>query len=203
MSSNSTRRKPILQRAVVETLDKRVLLSGTPNEYLTIEAEDFDNSFSTTHAWVPYSQGGFNGSGVRAMESDKTKIEFGSASSAPRLDYDVNFATGGSYYVWVRGIGFDGNSDSVHLGVNGVPQMSAGNIAIRREGVIWSRFSTEIGASATLFFNAGLQTINLFMRESGTSVDAIKLTTDKAYRPDQAASIPTISLAPNTPSSGG
>jgi hypothetical protein len=46
-------------------------------------------------------------------------------------------------------------------------------------------------------------TINLFMRESGTSVDAIKLTTDKAYRPDQAASIPTISLAPNTPSSGG
>jgi hypothetical protein len=28
------------------------------------------------------------------MESDKTKIEFGSAASAPRLDYDVSIANG-------------------------------------------------------------------------------------------------------------
>ncbi len=203
MASKSVHRGSILQRAVVETLDKRVLLSGDPHVYLTVEAENFDYNFEGAgHAWVIQGQSGFSGSGVQAMESDKTKIEFGDASSAPRLDYSINVPTSGSYYVWVRGTGFDGNSDSVHLGANGSPQQSAGNIAIRQDGPKWSRFSSEIGASATLNFNAGAQTISLFMRESGTSVDAIKLTTDKAYRPDRETSIPTISIAPNTPSSG-
>jgi hypothetical protein len=187
MSSKSIRRKSTLQRAVVETLDKRVLLSGTPHDYVWKEAENYDAAENATdgHYWDLSSQSGFSGSGVQAKERDKVKYEFGDAANSARLDYTANFAQAGKYYVWVRGIGFDGNSDSVHIGINGQPALSAGNIAVRREGVLWSTFSTENALAGFITVpSAGTHTINLFMREAGTSVDAIMLTTDKAFRPE-------------------
>jgi hypothetical protein len=105
-------------------------------------------------------------------------------TASPRLDYQVQFRSPGTYYVWVRGRGQRANEGSCHVGIDGVVPSTAREVQGFRKTLQWSR--TAGRAVATLDAGAGLHTINLFMREDGFAVDKVLLTTDPKYVPTGA-----------------
>ena len=68
-------------------------------------------------AFIDVSAGG--GSGVAALPNSGLNV--GDSTIGARRDYAINFSTPGTYYLWVRMSGANGNDDSLHVGLDGSP----------------------------------------------------------------------------------
>jgi hypothetical protein len=148
------------------------------------EAEAYHGSAAVDgHEWQLLSDlPGYAGTGaMRAMPEDRVNLSSGYVGSSPRLDYRVNFPAAGSYFVWVRGHGPGGGSNSVHVGLNGNAVASAENIQLSTEaGYSWSSGVHQVTVNA-----AGVHTLNLWMRESGAYVDRLLVTPRTLTDPDR------------------
>jgi hypothetical protein len=102
---------------------------------------------------------------------------------SPRLDYDVEMTQPGTYYIWARVLAPTSAQNSIHLGDSGV--MTAERIDIPETEVwVWKN-QTNAGSRAMVEVNeAGIVTINCWMRESGACVDKLLLTSDPNYVPE-------------------
>ncbi len=137
------------------------------------------------HSKIPYSgqdwtlktsQAGYAGSGYLEVlpDSGVTK-NTGYVGASPELSYNVSFSTTGTYYVWTRGAGPNGNADTLHAGIDGSGPSSADRLSGFGTGWVWNR-STMDSVSATLSVTTpGLHTIHLWMREDGFRVDKFLL----------------------------
>ncbi|MBI3243370.1 MAG: hypothetical protein HYZ49_13860 [Chloroflexi bacterium] len=120
--------------------------------------------------------------GASAMQSlPNSGVSSGDATTGPRLDYRLNFPATGAYYVYVRGRADSLNasgSDSIHVGLNGVAvTLGAQGVTGYTSGnYTWRR--TYGGNAVTLTIStAGTHTLNIWMREDGTIVDEIVVST--------------------------
>ena len=155
---------------------------------VSIEAEHYhSHTPQGGHEWLAVSQAGYSGEGaLEAYPADRTSVHTGYASTAPRLDYQVEFVTTGTHYIWVRGFGPSTASDSLHVGLNGAEVSSADNIAgfSPTKQWVWSNQRQSTGAVRTLNITSpGVHTINVWMRESGMVFDKLVLTKDASYVP--------------------
>jgi cysteine-rich repeat protein len=164
------------QAAQLPTGSKYVEAGGE----VVIEAEKFNaNIADSGQSWQVISSG--TASGGEAMQalpdSGAAKL---SNVSAPELRYVVNFTTTGTYNVVLRGQCASGtptcaNSDSVHIGIDGV-YSTADNIKSFLNPWVW-RLQTLDGPNATLVVSTpGEHTISVKMREDGFSLDKIYLS---------------------------
>jgi alpha-D-xyloside xylohydrolase len=147
---------------------------------------------------ITYPHGYAGDGAVIATPDTGAQIE---ALPSPVLEYDVDFAEGGTYYVWVRGHAFgDGDRDSVHVSVDGAVPASADRLSFT-DSPEWRWTSDTMDAArATIELTAGRHTIGLVMREDGTIVDRLVLSTDPAYVPEGHG--PDETRAGNPPISG-
>src|SRR5262249_44522953 len=108
----------------------------------------------------------------------------GYQTTSPELQYQVQFTTPGTYYVWVRAWADDDNDNSVHVGLDGQAVESADRVSTNQYGG-WVWFDTTMaGAVATLVVpSAGVHTINVWMREDGFRLDRLLLTTNGSAAP--------------------
>lgn len=156
---------------------------------VVIEAEYFDvNTPGPMHTWVysqahqDYSRTGFMNA---APDLDTNNDETEALILSPRLDYVVEFAVPGVYYVWMRGRSTqgDGGGNRVHVGING---------AIPTEGIEVGNFTTlnrwrwqnENNAGDTVILNipsAGQHTISVWMNKDDMDFDKMVLTTNPAF----------------------
>lgn len=145
------------------------------------------------HDWNAYDDGTASG-GVAVTTSpnvssgDGTTGHTGDSTTGPRLDYTVDFRTTGTYYVYVRMKApstASGESDSVHVGLDSQQPVTYGGDGLG-EGVgsggwHWAHGVTNDGTSddhrTISVGSVGEHTVNLYMREDGTQVDKIVLTT--------------------------
>lgn len=153
-----------------------------------IEAEHFHRKTDMgEHAWTPVTQpAGFSGAGALAALPNKgANWQKDFAATSPRLDYRIQFAKTGKYYVWVRGYAESGTEDSIHAGLDGAETGSATGLTISVKKWAWTR-RTMANANATLeVATAGIHTLNVWMREDGAIVDRILLTPDSKYVPPE------------------
>jgi RHS repeat-associated protein len=102
-------------------------------------------------------------------------------ATSPRVDYQVNFATAGTYKVWIRGYGATLTDNSVHVGLDGTV---ANSVSLNGTGVLaWSNISEASVSVTVTVATAGLHTVNVWMREDGSIVDKIILTTNTSFVP--------------------
>ncbi len=152
---------------------------------IVIEAESFSRKTTKgSHSWeLRSSKKASNNKFMRALPDIGTNHRADYISLSPRLDFDVNFVTSGTYYAWVRGFSKNKASDSVHMGFDGVDLLTTRRID---EFTIssWS-WSNLIQLSSNTFDRAtinvvspGEHTLNIWMREDGFKLDKIVLTTD-------------------------
>ena len=158
--------------------------SGSDN-VISIEMEQYQSNVGVGgHDWVPALVSGASGGGsMQPLPNNNTKRDSGFVVNSPRLDYDVNFPASGRYYVWVRGRGATDNDDSLHVGLNGQAKSRADNITGFNSGWTWSD-ETMDGVRASIdVATAGRQQLTVWMREDGTIVDKVFLTTNASLRP--------------------
>jgi len=163
---------------------------------IIVEAENFISNIPRgSHSWsVENSVAGFTGSGyMQSLPDTGSNIDASWTSSSPELQYSINFPTAAIYHVWARGYPIDDNDNSFHAGLNGTTGTAS--------RMAWTTFNTwswtngiHLGGFATIEVGtAGLHTFNLWMREDGTRIDRIALSTNPAFRarPGNAWHIPS------------
>jgi hypothetical protein len=161
-----------------------------PDGIVSIEAENFDENVpNPPHTWIFVTEPeGFSGAG--AMQSTPTDPgggagnDTGYVENSPRLDFEVNFTKTGVHYIWIRGYGQDGNSDSCHAGINGEDVQSAYRFWSFTTSYTW--LNVTDGDPPRRYIDvpsAGVHTVNVWMREDACIVDKIVLTTNPDYTP--------------------
>ena len=158
-----------------------------PNTDIVLETESMSSSVNKgDKRWIPVSNNGY--SGGQAMQSMPDTGAFyddiaNQTADAPVISYNVHFSTPGTYYVIVRGEASKGTSDSIHVGVNGVPQSSGQALSGFLNGLGWYQFQHHPADSkATITVEtAGRHTINIWPREDGVVIDKLILTQNRFY----------------------
>jgi hypothetical protein len=130
----------------------------------------------------------YSGDGFMVAWPDSGRnVNTGYAANSPRLDFEVNFIKTGTYHVWVRGAGPDGGGDSMHSGLDGAELASAdrisGSLNNGLAGWVWTRDTMDNAPASFTVADAGIHTVNIWMREDGLRVDKIVITLDVAYNP--------------------
>jgi hypothetical protein len=161
-----------------------------PDGIVSIEAENFDENVpKSPHTWIFVTEPeDFSGTG--AMQSTPTDPgggagnDTGYVENSPRLDFEVNFTKTGTHYIWIRGYGQDGNSDSCHAGINGEDVPSAYRFWSFTTSYTWLNVTDSDPPRRTIDVpSAGVHTVNVWMREDACIVDKVVLTTNPDYTP--------------------
>ena len=167
-----------------------------PDGIVCVEAENYDLYTERTNTWILVTTvadgfapaDGF--SGGFALQSTPTTLATGGGitsdieTRSPQLDYAINFAQTGTYYIWVLAYGMDGNSDSIHAGLDGVVVDTATVISGFNTNYAWtSELMSSEERPRIEVRTTGLHTFSIWMRETGSTVDKILLTTNPDYTP--------------------
>jgi hypothetical protein len=104
------------------------------------------------------------------------------------LSYIVFFKYPGKHYIWVRGSGDTnnfgiGNSDSIHVGLNGTIASSAYRIDQFPTEWTWSRHTPSDPLASLNVVNTGVNIVNFWMREDGLAIDKFVITSDPNFVP--------------------
>ncbi|MCE5326265.1 MAG: tandem-95 repeat protein, partial [Planctomycetaceae bacterium] len=162
------------------------------NGLVSMEAENATANVAGTGAgantaWTPTTAlTGF--SGASAMQAvPNAKVSLGDSLAGARLDYQIQFSTPGTYYVWIRTIGATGSDDSINVGLDG-QAVTLGKWGMTDTTTTWDWNNSVVDANgatrvAVNVATAGVHTLNVWMREDGTAVDKIVLTRDATYTP--------------------
>ena len=148
---------------------------------VSIEAEHFHSSVGRDgSSWSAYSDAGASGGeSVKTPDDGMWRAGDDTEGNSPELTYEINFDSPGTYYVWMKGEVTSGISDSLHIGVNGDYNHTRYGFTGFSQSPGW----TSSRHSTITIDEAGPQQINLWLRESGLSVDKIVLTKDSNYTP--------------------
>jgi hypothetical protein len=160
---------------------------------VVIDAERFSRQAGNTgtHGWQPVTNlTGYTGtSAVQALPNNGTRT---TDATGPRLMYFIKFNTPGTYYIAGRGSGAGSSDDSVYIGVDGVALTPFSGYGLTN----WTTsFSWQESSSG--FFSvpaAGIYTLYVWMREDGTALDKLWLTTNaSAVTSGNTSTGPTVS----------
>ena len=107
-------------------------------------------------------------------------------TTAPELQYQVDFTNLGTYYVWILGSAPNNGGDTLYIGLDGVPG-SGYNYLDSNESfntLAWFNSANPSGATPSLNVTSpGPHTINIWTREDGFELYQILLTQDPGYDP--------------------
>ena len=148
---------------------------------VVMEAENFTTAIAGTgnasgSSWQSYSDGTASGSTALRAEPN-TGVWTGLNLNGPRLDYEINFATTGTYRVYVRSSAPGANDDSYHVGLNGNAVTNNSGYGMDINGP-WAWADDANGGIPVEIVvpSTGKHTFNLWMREDGVQIDKIVLS---------------------------
>jgi N-acetylneuraminic acid mutarotase len=181
---------PALQPRPVVTIQPPEPGSDEPegSTLISMEAEYFDNSTSTsTHEWVHVARGNSSNDDAMITTPDQGDLA-GSVENTPMMSYMVYFNFPGKHYLWIRGSGDTndsgiGNSDSIHVGLNGTVASSANIVDQFPTEWTWSRNTPSNAVASLNVVDAGVNAINFWMREDGLAIDKFIITSDPGFVP--------------------
>ncbi len=151
---------------------------------VVFEAETFNNYIERgTDVWETSSvNDGFVGSSYMVTAPDDgSKVTSGYATTVSELQYLVDFTTTGTYYLLYRGWADSGNNNSVHFGIDGQETTTLVDVGLGSSNYgswWWGNTIDDLTRARFTISTPGIHTINLWMREDGTNVDRVVLTTD-------------------------
>lgn len=147
------------------------------NGLVVIEAEHSDSKISRGSSdWILDSvKAGASGNGVMFAGPDSGRNVQDDITNSPQMNYKVNFTTTGTYYIWARAFAKDANSDSFHMGLDGVLITTAKRMTVYQTlGWYWNN-KTDVASATMDITTPGIHTINIWMREDGMYLDKFLL----------------------------
>lgn len=172
----------ILALALCSQAAGQVFDQAVADGLVVVEAENFrTNTPNGGHTWdLVATPTGFLGAG--AMQANPNA----GTGGAPRLDFRILFRSTGTHYVWARGRALTapavGNNDSIHIGYDGtLPATSDALSGWGDANYTWRRSTMDSGAATLAIATAGVHVVSIVMREDGTLIDRLLITTNAAY----------------------
>jgi hypothetical protein len=117
---------------------------------------------------------------------------YGEGEGGARLDFEIDFETAGTYYVWVRAYSTGTEDNGVHVGVDGEIPESGRKIQLCAKNQ-WSWTNAQRGSGGSscgvngtitvTIWNPGRHTISFHQREDGFEFDRFVMTTNPGYVP--------------------
>jgi len=156
---------------------------------ISMEAEYYDVKTETaTHQWVRTVLGNSSNDDAMITTPDEGQLA-GTPKNTPMLSYMVYFNHPGKHYLWVRGLGDSnksgvGNSDSIQIGLNGKLADTAYRIDQFPSEWTWSRHTPSNPVASLNVVNAGVNMVNIWMREDGLAIDKFVITSDPEFVPN-------------------
>ncbi len=157
---------------------------------VSIEIEHYDSKASQGgNSWDIDSSppsGATNDTTMQALPNDGDNVNSSIESSSPRLDYIINFVKTGTHYIWVRAYSDSGADNSMHYGLNGSVVSTADSVDFphSQSAYVWAKRTMGGDGDARInIASTGVDTLNIWMREDGTMLDKIVLTTNSSYTP--------------------
>ncbi|NNU17240.1 hypothetical protein HK107_12990 [Parvularcula sp. ZS-1/3] len=156
--------------------------------FVLVDAEQY-SAISNNRSGLNFAANEQNDMLVAVQEGRSTRLQNADdvREKSGRVDYRINFEEAGTYSVFVRGtasVKGDTDSNSVHLGFNGEIFTGKGGVTMDAGELSWGTSDTHNGNRVTFEVKeAGVQTISMFVRETGTAVDALLFTKDADYDP--------------------
>src|SRR6185295_13207756 len=126
-----------------------------------------------------------NTSGSCEQALPKVGVSVGDSTAGPQLTFDLKFSGTGTYFVWVRLLGANMLSDSIHVAMDSAPPVTYGGHGMRAGSTSWvwvdtvSFTSAPDGGPAFAQINvttSGYHTLRVYMREDGVALDKIVLS---------------------------
>jgi hypothetical protein len=156
---------------------------------LVFDAEHFESSTpSATHQWdLVTTPAGFAGEGAMlAAPDDGERAAIEQLAESPRMDYAMVLSGAGEYFFWYRSSATDVGGDSFYAAVGSESAVQCGTES--NASYAWRRGTITVR-------EAGLQTLRVWMREDGLTLDKFILTADSNL-------LPTGIGPPESPRSG-
>ena len=181
---------------------------------LVIEAEDFATKSPSTyggytqvHTWhLKTDTTGYSGEGFMQVLPDE-RPESGEGPSSPRnrsgaeLTYPIRVENPGTYIVWVRGRAMGGESNGLHVGLNGELEgkgLDASNMSDFRPHKAWQWDSDRkhgFSEPARIDLPAGDHTLHVWNRDDGFRFDKLILRRVEPVATAKEASVRTRGVA--------
>ena len=151
---------------------------------VAIETEHYHGLHNAgSHSWQPDFKPGYSGAAaLRALPDNG--VRYDDIAAAPRLDYNVNFKSPGTYHVWLRGYATADSDDSVSVGVDGNSDGTDAKIIFDAYNT-WTWRNRNAAASAVTvdITSAGIHTVNIWMHKDGLRLDKIVMTQSAGFVP--------------------
>jgi hypothetical protein len=147
-----------------------------PGEFVYFEAEDASsNVIVGGREWLvlpPYQDSSGSGYVLTGDSGFVVNNAANAPTQSPRLSFQVNLGASLTYNVWVRMMGAGGGSDSVWVGISPTQPGTASSTQLALGSNLAWRWVSSAGITTGA---AGTYFVNVYMREDGTSVDAVAL----------------------------
>jgi hypothetical protein len=152
---------------------------------VVIEAEHFTtNTARASHTWTMTADAAAAGGQVlRSLPNNGANINTGYTTGSPQLDFPIKFSTTGTYQVWLRGSGANGDDDSAHVGLDGAGPASSDRITGFATSASWTKATIDGPVATIVVSTPGVHTLNVWMREDGLNLDRLLLTTNAGFTP--------------------
>jgi len=157
-----------------------------PDGLVSVEAEHYNNNVpqgSSRWEEVGPTEGFTGNRGMQALPNSGTSNDTDYAANSPHLDFQIDFITTGTHYIWIRAWGSGGSDDSCHAGLDGQEIDTCDRMSGWNGNYTWSNGIMDNGSSTFEVTNVGVHTLNIWMREDGLIIDKIVLTTNPDYEP--------------------
>ena len=158
---------------------------ATADALVVMNAESFNTAIARGgQSWQPISvSGSVSSSAMRALPNLGRNISTSIETTAPQMDFAVNFNRTGTHYLWLRGQAADGNDDTCHAGLDGVVQATSDKSTGFTPAWSWTRKTIDGPAATINVPTPGLHAFTIWMREDGLILDKIILTPNASYVP--------------------
>lgn len=117
---------------------------------------------------------------------------YGDLTGGAQLDYEIDFETTGTYWVWVRGYSTGTEDNGMHVSIDGVVPATGWKIQMCGQNQWkWTNAQRDTGGSScgingTIMIQVttpGVHTISFHQREDGFEFDRFLMTVDPFYTP--------------------
>lgn len=122
--------------------------------------------------------------------------------TGPTLDYEIDFANAGTYYVWVRAYSTGGEDNGIHVGIDGEYPDSGYKIQFcsGKNQWTWSSALRDSGgevcgvprAAQIEVPSPGVHTVSFSAREDGFEFDKFVLSNSDSFEPTEAGPDETV-----------
>jgi len=168
------------------------------NGNISLEAENSMHIHPGDGPDWQFSNGSNGYSGLGYMATNSDGYDSGNQTSGSQLSWDVEFASAGEYWIWVRMQQNGEDANSIHVGLDGeIHPLAEHGISTNASGWNWVGLYANHSTNHPISLNVtspGRHTIDLWVRESGVDVDRIILTNDSQWMPiDIPSNLPSAS----------